>query len=75
LKYIAPIVVGKLMGLYGMFLLLVPYTIYTAYPAYEQAYAGVALLVLMVVIDLTAVPLLLYNYFSKATPKHGFALS
>jgi cytochrome c oxidase assembly factor CtaG len=75
LRLIAPAVVGKLMGLYGMFLLLAPYTVYTAYPAYEQAYAGVALLVLMVVIDFTVVPFLLYNYFSKATPKHGLALS
>jgi riboflavin transporter FmnP len=67
-RSIAPIVAGKALGLYGMFLLLTPVNVYRAYPAYEQAYAGVCLLMVMVMFDLTIMPLWLYNYFVRGSP-------
>jgi cytochrome c oxidase assembly factor CtaG len=66
-KTIAPVFVGKALGLYGMILLLTPGHIYIPYPVYEQVHAGVALLILMVVLDFTIMPLWLYNYFGKAS--------
>jgi hypothetical protein len=65
MKLIAPIVVGKVMGLYGAFLLLTPLTIYAAYPVYEQAEAGTVMLFLMLGLDVTIVPIWLYGYFGK----------
>jgi len=62
---IAPVVAGKAMGLYGMFLLLTPVQLYELYPINEQATTGVVLLVLMLVFDFTLMPMWLYNYFGK----------
>jgi len=67
LKLIALVVVGKALGLYGMFLLLTPRTVYSFYPAYEQVYAGTALLFLMLILDFTIMPLWLYNYFGNTS--------
>jgi hypothetical protein len=64
-KLIAPLIVGKAMGLYGMFLLLTPIDWYAVYPLYEQAYTGAVLLILMLVLDFTVMPLWLYNYFGR----------
>lgn len=64
-RRIAPIIAGKAMGLYGVIMLLTPMYIYTAYPATEQVEAGVVLVVLMLVLDLTVLPIWLYNYFGK----------
>jgi hypothetical protein len=66
-KLVTPVIVGKAMGLYGMFLLLTPWDVYTIYPTYDQVYAGVVFLILMVVLDFTIMPLWLYNYFGKAS--------
>ena len=74
LKLFAPVVVGKAMGLYGMFLLLTPINIYSAYPAYEQAYAGGALLFIMLGLDFTVLPLWLYSYFGKPLSAGGIRL-
>jgi hypothetical protein len=63
LELIALVIVGKALGLYGMFLLLTPWTVYSNYPAYEQVYAGSALLFIMLILDFTIMPLWLYNYF------------
>ena len=68
MKLIAPIVAGKLMGLYGSFLLLTPVTLYAAYPIYEQAEAGVVMMFLMLGLDFTIVPIWLYSYFGKNLP-------
>jgi hypothetical protein len=68
MKLIAPIVAGKLMGLYGSLLLLTPLTIYAAYPISEQAEAGTVMIFLMLVLDFTIVPVWLYGYFGKNTP-------
>jgi len=64
-KLIALVVVGKALGLYGMFLLLTPWIVYSIYPAYEQVYAGSALLFIMLILDFTIMPLWLYNYFGN----------
>jgi len=65
-KMIAPVVAGKALGLFGMFLLLTPVQLYVLYPINEQATTGVALLVLMLVLDFTLMPMWLYNYFGKS---------
>ena len=67
LKLIALVIVGKVLGLYGMFLLLTPRGLYAIYPSYEQVYAGAALLFLMLILDFTIMPIWLYNYFGKAS--------
>ena len=72
MKLIAPIVAGKVMGLYGTFLLLTPLTIYAAYPVYEQAEAGIVMIFLMLGLDFTIVPVWLYGYFGKNTPARTF---
>ena len=64
-RLVAPIIVGKALGLYGMFLLVAPSPVYAAHPTYEQAYAGVVLLIVMLVLDFTIMPLWLYSYFGK----------
>jgi hypothetical protein len=66
MKLVAPVIIGKAMGLYGMFLLVTPFAVYSVYPAYEQAYAGVVLLIVMLVLDFTIMPLWLYSYFGNA---------
>lgn len=70
LKLIGLVIVGKGLGLYGMFLLLTPWTVYPIYPAYEQVYTGTVLLFLMLILDFTIMPLWLYNYFGKAPVSH-----
>ncbi len=62
---IAPIIAGKAMGLYGAFLLLTSTYLYHVYPVPEQAETGVVLVVMMLVLDLTVVPIWLYKYFGK----------
>lgn len=70
-KLIAPVVVGKVMGLYGAFLVLTPITIYAAYPVYEQTEAGIVMLFIMLGLDFTIVPMWLYGYFGKNPQTHG----
>jgi len=67
LKLIALVIVGKALGLFGMFLLLTPRDLYSMYPSYEQVYAGAAFLFIMLILDFTIMPLWLYNYFGKAS--------
>jgi hypothetical protein len=69
MKLIALVVVGKGLGLYGMFLLLTPGRVYSIYPATEQVYAGAALLFVMLILDFTIMPLWLYNYFGKPSAR------
>jgi cytochrome c oxidase assembly factor CtaG len=64
-RQLAPIVLGKAMGLYGAILLLTPTRIYSVYPAPQQAEAGVVMEVLMLVLDLTVLPIWLFNYFGR----------
>jgi cytochrome c oxidase assembly factor CtaG len=66
-KQFAPVVVGKAMGLFGALMLVTPNSIYSVYPVAEQTQAGVTLVVIMLVVDLTLMPIFLYNYFGKNT--------
>jgi len=66
-RQLAPIVAGKAMGLYGAILLLTPTYVYSVYPAPQQAEAGVVMEVLMLVLDLTVLPIWLYNYFGRSS--------
>ncbi len=68
MKRIAPIIVSKAVGLYGTFLLFSPVYLYSVYPTSEQAEAGVVMLVIMLLMDLTILPVWLYNYFGRASP-------
>ena len=61
-----PIVAGKIMGLFGAFLILSPTYFYDAYPAVQQAETGIILTTIMVVIDISILPCWLYRYFSNA---------
>ena len=70
LKLIGLVIVGKALGLYGMFLLLTPWTVYPIYPGYDQVYAGATLLFFMLILDFTIMPAWLYNYFGKGSGSH-----
>lgn len=65
MQQFAPVIVGKAMGLFGALMLVTPNSIYSVYPAAEQAEAGVALVVIMLAVDMTLMPIVLYNYFGK----------
>lgn len=62
---IAPIVVGKTMGLGGVLLLLTTMQLYTVYPVAQQVDAGVVLVFAMLILDFTLVPIWLYSYFGR----------
>lgn len=71
----SPIIVGKAMGLFGTFMLLTTTKLYSAYPAAEQAQAGVAFIIIMLMLDFTLMPIWLYDYFGrgvKANPRAHF---
>lgn len=60
------IAVGKVMGLFGAFLILSPTHLYDVYPAVQQAETGVIMIGIMTVIDMTVLPCWLYKYFRSA---------
>ena len=62
---LAPLVVGKVMGLAGTFLLLTTKHLYSVYPAWEQTETGVILLFAMLLLDVTLLPCWLYGYFGN----------
>ncbi len=62
---IVPIIVGKMLGLFGAFLIVSPKYLYDVYPAVQQAETGVVMIALMVVIDMTVLPCWLYRYFGN----------
>ena len=57
------IAVGKIMGLFGAFLILSPTYLYHAFPAIQQVETGVIMITIMTVIDLAILPCWLYTYF------------
>jgi len=63
LLIILSIVVGKMLGLLGAYLILSPTYLYSAYPAAQQADAGVIMITIMTVIDMIILPCWLYRYF------------
>lgn len=60
------IVLGKVMGLFGAFLILTPTQLYNLYPAIQQAETGVIMISIMTIIDMTVIPCWLYKYFRSA---------
>jgi hypothetical protein len=65
IREIAPIIVGKALGLFGTFLLLTSSYVYTTYPFSEQSQVGTVMIVMMLVMDLTIAPYWLYGYFGN----------
>ena len=66
-QHIAPIIAGKVLGAFGVFLLITQSYLYSVYPFSEQSEAGLVFVVMMLLMDSTIVPLWLYNYFGKGT--------
>jgi cytochrome c oxidase assembly factor CtaG len=63
------LVPGKAMGLFGAFLMFTTMYVYPVYPSTEQAEAGLVMVVMMLVMDLTIVPYWLYRYFGNPPPE------
>jgi cytochrome c oxidase assembly factor CtaG len=62
-RQVAPVVVGKIMGGFGVVLLITQAHMYLAYPFSEQSEAGLVMVTIMLVIDFMVAPYWLYNYF------------
>ena len=60
------IAVGKVMGLFGAFLILSPTHLYDVYPVAQQAETGVIMIAIMTFIDMAIIPCWLYKYFTSA---------
>jgi putative membrane protein len=69
-RQIAPIIAGKLLGAFGVFLLITQSNLYSVYPFSEQSETGLVLVVMMLLMDFTIVPYWLYNYFGKGSSTH-----
>lgn len=69
-RQIAPIIAGKVLGAFGVFLLVTQSYLYPVYPFSEQSDAGLVLVVMMLLMDFTIVPYWLYNYFGKSSSTH-----
>jgi len=63
LLMILSVAFGKILGLYGAFLILSPRYLYDFYPAAQQADTGVIMISVMTVIDMIILPCWLYRYF------------
>jgi hypothetical protein len=59
------IAAGKIMGLFGAYLILSPTRLYDVYPIVQQAEAGVTMITIMAVIDMAVIPCWLYKYFKN----------
>ncbi len=57
------IVLGKIMGLFGAFLIITPTDLYNSYPVVQQAETGVIMIGIMTIIDMAVIPCWLYKYF------------
>jgi hypothetical protein len=56
------------MGGFGAFLLFTAAYVYPVYPTAQQPETGLIMVVIMLVMDCTIVPYLLYKYFGKQPP-------
>jgi cytochrome c oxidase assembly factor CtaG len=65
MRHVLLLVPGKAMGIFGAFLLFTTLYVYPVYPIPEQAEAGLVMVVMMLVMDLTIVPYWLYRYFGN----------
>jgi len=57
---------GKIMGLFGAFLILSPKYLYYTFPVVQQAETGIIMIMIMTVIDLAILPCWLCRYFRAA---------
>lgn len=65
MRYVLLLVPGKAMGIFGAFLMFTALYVYPVYPAPEQAEAGLTMVIMMLVMDLTILPYWLYKYFGN----------
>jgi cytochrome c oxidase assembly factor CtaG len=65
MRHVLLLVPGKAMGIFGAFLLFTSMYVYPVYPTPEQTEAGLVMVVMMLVMDLTIVPYWLYKYFGS----------
>lgn len=68
MRHVLLLVPGKAMGIFGAFLMFTALYVYPVYPAPEQTEAGLVMVVMMLVMDLTIVPYWLYKYFGNQPP-------
>ena len=68
MRHVLLLVPGKAMGIFGAFLMFTTLYVYPVYPSPEQTEAGLVMVVMMLVMDLTIVPYWLYKYFGKQPP-------
>jgi len=68
MRHVLLLVPGKAMGIFGAFLMFTMMYVYPVYPGPEQAQAGLVMVVMMLVMDLTIVPYWLYKYFQTPIP-------
>jgi cytochrome c oxidase assembly factor CtaG len=71
MRHVLLLVPGKAMGIFGAFLLFTMMYVYPVYPKPEQAEAGLVMVVMMLVMDLTIVPYWLYKYFQAPIPSQA----
>jgi cytochrome c oxidase assembly factor CtaG len=65
MRHVLLLAPGKAMGIFGAFLLFTSIYVYPVYPSPEQTEAGLVMVVMMLVMDLTIVPYWLYKYFGS----------
>ena len=75
MRHVLLLVPGKAMGIFGTFLLFTTMYVYPVYPVPEQAEAGLVMVVMMLVMDLTIVPYWLYKYFRNQPAELSVELS
>jgi cytochrome c oxidase assembly factor CtaG len=63
MRHVLLLAPGKAMGIFGAFLLFTSLYVYPVYPSPEQTEAGLVMVVMMLMMDLTIVPYWLYRYF------------
>lgn len=69
-QQIAPIIAGKILGAFGVFLLITQGYLYSVYPFSEQSETGLVFVVIMLLMDSTIAPYWLYNYFGKSSSNY-----
>ncbi len=75
MRNILLLVPGKAMGIFGAFLLFTTLYVYPVYPVPEQVTAGLVMVVMMLVMDLTILPYWLYKYFGSRPAELSVELS
>jgi hypothetical protein len=68
MRHVLLLIPGKVMGVFGAFLMFTTLYVYPVYPLPEQAEAGLVMVIMMLAMDLTIVPYWQYKYFGTRTP-------